>query len=59
MNVAAFAVLVIALTLGSCSGGTASIPPCNALIYLWGNADLRLDCPATEAIPLWERKPVK
>jgi len=46
------------LLVTACGGGdrVTSIPPCNAWIFLWGNADLRLDCPARDAIPLIKRE---
>lgn len=53
------AFLVACLATTACDGGTASIPPCNAWIFLWGAADLHLDCPATGAIPLLQRTPAK
>jgi len=49
--------LVPLLLLMGCSGGTASIPPCNAWIFLFGAADLTLDCPARTAVPLLQRNP--
>ena len=39
------------------AGCSASVPPCNAYIILFGAADLTLDCPAHGAIPLLVRKP--
>jgi hypothetical protein len=39
-----------------CGAGSSGIPPCNAWIFLFGAADLTLDCPATNAIKLIERK---
>jgi len=49
--------LLVLVSLASCGGGdrTVGMPPCNAWIFLWGNADLRLDCPASSAIPVLER----
>jgi len=37
------------------TGCSASVPPCNAIIWLFGAADLTLDCPAISAIPLLQR----
>jgi len=51
--------LLLLLLITGCSGGNASIPPCNAIIWLFGAADLALDCPATNAIRLLERNPSK
>jgi hypothetical protein len=46
------------LLLTSCGGsGSAGIPPCNAIIWMFGSADLTFDCPAVKAIPLLERRP--
>lgn len=47
--------------ISGCSGGggAASVPPCNAWIFLFGAADLTLDCPAANAIPLLERNVAK
>ena len=45
------------LLLTSCGGsGSAGIPPCNAIIWMFGSADLTFDCPAVKAIPLLERR---
>jgi hypothetical protein len=38
-----------------CGANSSAIPPCNAWIFLFGAADLTLDCPATNAIKLFER----
>src|SRR5579862_2192610 len=51
------AVILAALALVSCGGRSASVPPCNALILLFGAADLVLDCPNSGAIKLLERQP--
>jgi len=53
-----FAALFLSLT--SCGGGGnsaagAGVPPCNAWIILFGNADLRLDCPAAAPLPLFKK----
>jgi hypothetical protein len=45
--------LVLAASL--LTGCSASVPPCNAIIWLFGAADLTLDCPAATAIPLLQR----
>ena len=51
--------VLLLVSLASCAGsqgGTVgSIPPCNAWIFLWGAADLKLDCPARSAIPVLEK----
>ena len=52
------ALLALALAaLTGCNGGTASVPPCNALVILYGAADVTLDCPAKTAIPILTRNP--
>lgn len=51
--------VLLLVSLASCaSTGDRSlgIPPCNAWIFLWGAADLKLDCQTREAIPVLERK---
>ena len=45
------------LWLASCGSGTASIPPCNAVLFLFGTMDVTLDCPAHNALPLLQRNP--
>jgi hypothetical protein len=55
---AAIVLVSLAAPLAGCSSGTSGIPPCNAWIFLFGAADLTLDCPATNAIKLFEREKV-
>jgi hypothetical protein len=51
--------LALALSVTGCGGTNSSaIPPCNAWIFLFGAADLTLDCPATNAIKLFERSKI-
>lgn len=56
---AAWLALTLAALAGACNGGggTASIPPCNAWLMLWGAADITLDCPAHSAIPILTKNP--
>ena len=49
--------LVPLLLLASCGSGTASVPPCNAILFLFGTMDVTLDCPAHNALPLLQRNP--
>ncbi len=49
--------LALVALVAACDGGTASIPPCNAWVFLWGAADLTLDCPAKTAIPILSSHP--
>lgn len=51
------AILAVLTLLGGCGGRVASVPPCNAIILLFGAADLMLDCPNAGAIRLLERQP--
>jgi len=45
------------LLLMGCSSGSAGIPPCNAMIWVFGTADFSFDCPATTVLKLLERNP--
>ena len=48
-------IAMTALLLTACSSGTASVPPCNAMLFLFGTMDVTLDCPAHNALPLLQR----
>jgi hypothetical protein len=48
--------LAFLATLAGCGGRIVGVPPCNALIVLFGAADLHLDCPNVGAIKLLERQ---
>jgi len=44
--------------LTNCGSNTErGIPPCNAWIFLFGNADLHLDCPSEKAIQTFKNVP--
>jgi hypothetical protein len=47
--------LLVLCSVAGCGANSSGIPPCNAWIFLFGAADLTLDCPATNAIKLFER----
>lgn len=50
--------LAFLLLLAGCGHSTASIPPCNAWVVLWGTADATIHCPDPAAsIPIFQRKP--
>jgi hypothetical protein len=55
MGVRSLVSVVLAALVSGCGGSSSGIPPCNAWIFLFGAADLTLDCPATNAIRLFER----
>jgi hypothetical protein len=57
-RIAVTLMVTIALVLSGCGRGTsAGIPPCNAILFLFGAMDVTLDCPATNAIRVLERQP--
>lgn len=56
MGVRSLVFVALAAFVAGCGGSSSSgIPPCNAWIFLFGAADLTLDCPATNALKLFER----
>jgi len=49
--------LWLLLLIAGCTGRTsAGIPPCSAFIVMFGTADLTLDCPAHQVLPILERR---
>ena len=56
-NLGLVVTLMATVVLSGCGGRSASVPPCNAILFLFGTMDVTLDCPATGAIRILEKQP--